>query len=104
MAADVRITTILALVRWAAGGGCALAPQPKPGDAPAISQEQADWWEANRQRATYVPGRGYYVPGVSGFFDDKGRKLSTDLLHGATASEDADQEGFLDRIAPKKAW
>ncbi|MBI3837118.1 MAG: tetratricopeptide repeat protein [Planctomycetia bacterium] len=104
MAAEARITTILVLCLLVAGGGCALVPKPKVVDAPAISQEQADWWEANRHQATYVPGRGYYVPGVSGFFDDKGRKLSTDLLHGATAAEDADQEGFLDRIAPKKAW
>ncbi len=103
MAAEVRNTAFLVLSLLAASG-CALMSKPKPLDAPAVSQEQADWWEANRHQATYVPGRGYYVPGVSGFFDDKGRKLSTDLLHGATASEDADQEGYLEKIAPKKAW
>jgi outer membrane protein assembly factor BamD (BamD/ComL family) len=104
MAAEVRITTFVALCLLATSG-CALWPKPKPVDAPvAITQEQADWWEANRSRATYVPGRGYYVPGISGFFDDKGRKLSTDLLHGATAADEANEEGYLERYAPKKAW
>ncbi len=70
--------------------------------APPPTQQEADWWEANRSRATYVPGRGYYVEGTNGFFDYDGRKLSTDLIHSGTAAEQENNEGFLDRIAPKK--
>ena len=61
-----------------------------------------DWWAANQHRKRYVPGRGYYIDGVNGFFDQDGRKLSNDVAMGGSQSDD-DQQGFLDRISPKLA-
>jgi hypothetical protein len=51
----------------------------KPGTfgPPALTQEQRDWWEANRHNAKHVPGRGFYVEGTNGFFDEEGRPLAS---------------------------
>ncbi len=103
MAAETRITLILALCLAAASGGCSLAPKNQLAQqtvAP-LTQEQADWWAANQHRKQYVQGKGYYVDGVSGFFDQDGRKLPTTLDSGLTASEE--DQGFLERMSPKKA-
>ncbi len=102
MAAESRITTILLFCVLAAADGCALS-KPATMEPLALTREQAEWWEANKDRKKYVPGRGYYVEGVSGFFDENGRKLKTDIASGSTA-EDADAESFLDKIAPKRAY
>ena len=56
--------------------GCAMFSSPKVTDYnPQPTAEQRAWWEANKQRAHHVPGRGFYVEGVSGFFDANGRPL-----------------------------
>ncbi len=66
-----------------------------------MTQEQADWWAANQHRKIYVAGRGYYVEGESGFFDQDGRKLPSDPSGlGPSADE---QPGFVERISPKIA-
>src|SRR6185295_16588565 len=46
--------------------------------APPVTPEQQQWWAENRPKARYVPGRGYYVEGTSGYFDESGRKLPSD--------------------------
>lgn len=99
MAAKSRTTIVLALCLAAAASGCALWPAPQPGKAP-LTQEQADWWAANQHRKRYVPGRGYYVEGTSGFFDHEGRKVP-DEMSLAGAEED---HSFLERLAPKQMY
>src|SRR5262245_9440145 len=95
------------LVLWcllAAASGCALVqPQAPPPTLPPLTREQAEWWDANKARKKYVPGRGYDIEGTQGFFDENGRKLPTELTEGP-ASENANQEGFLDKVSPKKMY
>ena len=103
MAALSRIVVIAILAAAAMGSGCAMTKQAPVQTLPPLTKEQADWWAANKHRKQYVPGRGYYIEGESGFFDDSGRKLPTEM---GTASkyEDASQDGFLDKVAPKKLY
>ena len=44
-------------------------PQPPP------TEEQLEFWEANRESAHYVPGKGYAIDGAPGFYDDQGRPI-----------------------------
>jgi outer membrane protein assembly factor BamD (BamD/ComL family) len=104
MAAVARVQRIvLSCCLAAAVSGCALNRQPPPQALAPLTKEQAEWWEANKSRKQYVPGRGYYVEGTSGFFDEHGRKLPTDMTSGP-ASEDANQDGFMQKIAPKNMY
>jgi hypothetical protein len=77
--------------------GCALVKsKPEVAKTP-LTQEQMDWWAANRSRAIYVKGKGYYVEGTSGFFDHEGHRVQNDL--GSLVEED--KRGPLARLAPK---
>jgi outer membrane protein assembly factor BamD (BamD/ComL family) len=74
-------------------GGCAMFQKPSVSSSnPQPTPEQRDWWEANRHKAKYVPERGYYVEGVSGYFDENGRPLpSVSGKSGIEEDEDADR-------------
>lgn len=61
-------------------------------DAPLTPEQQA-WWEANKSRARYMPGRGWYVEGTSGFFDEEGRPMSTKKAPDPRVIEDDAKEG-----------
>lgn len=80
--------------------GCSLTKpkQPKPTKQP-LTAEQAAWWSANQHRKQYVKGRGYYVEGESGYFDHQGRRIT-----GEYASTQVEEEGILDRLAPKRSY
>src|SRR5271156_4633581 len=75
----LRIVSLLLLALLVANaGGCAMF-QKKPAetdyiDAPLPPEQQA-FWEANRARARYIVNRGWYVDGVSGYFDEEGRPM-----------------------------
>jgi outer membrane protein assembly factor BamD (BamD/ComL family) len=98
MAAESRVTLILLLCLVATAAGCSLWSAPKPVQAP-LTKEQAEWWAANQDRKRFVPGRGYYVEGTSGFFDHEGRKVA-DNVGPASASDD---QSLLEKMAPKHA-
>ncbi len=98
MVAGARSLTILA-VCLSMAGGCALVDKPKV-DKPQLTAEQSQWWGANRSRATYVKGKGYYVEGTSGFFDHEGHRVTSDL--GRLVDEE--RHGMLESLTPKKVW
>jgi outer membrane protein assembly factor BamD (BamD/ComL family) len=102
MAANARISVIVALCLLTATSGCALWNKPQPPQRPPLTQEQAAWWEANKHRKRYVPGRGYQIEGVPGFFDEVGRKIP-DTAYEGLVSHDQDTSGMFDSLAPKKA-
>jgi outer membrane protein assembly factor BamD (BamD/ComL family) len=77
-------------------GGCAMFNTGPEVEYPPLTSEQAEWWQANRQRARYVKGKGYYVEGTSGFFDHEGHRISSDLGVGA----DTDKRGLIARLIP----
>ena len=79
-------------------------PQTASGD---LSAEQRDWWAANRDRARYVPGKGYYVEGTSGYFDESGRQVTSSLSSGGFADEEDETEDFWSQFngdRMKKRW
>lgn len=91
----------MVLLAFASAAGCSTLTQPK---APkptkqALTAEQAAWWAANQHRKQYVKGRGYYVEGESGFFDHEGRRIT-----GESPTALVEEEGILDRLAPKKTF
>jgi outer membrane protein assembly factor BamD (BamD/ComL family) len=77
--------------------GVSLAESPRPAcaqwpwsgwtgeEAPVGS---AAWWKKNKKRAVFVPGTGYYVPGIEGHFDQDGRPIQ-----GPVAAERVVQAG-----------
>lgn len=89
-------TLFVALCLLLAGGCAILNPGPEV-EYPPLTPEQAEWWQANRQRARYVKGKGYYVEGTSGFFDHEGHRITSDLGIGA----EEDKRGLIARLAPK---
>lgn len=96
MAGRAIIVRIVCLAISLLAAGCAIAPKQTANRAP-LTAEQIAWWEANKHRRVYVPNKGWYVEGTSGFFDDNGRKLSGDEL---TPQE---EPNVLENLAPKKA-
>ncbi len=38
-----------------------------------------DWWKRHKKTAEFVPGEGYRVEGVNGYFDDQGRPIQTSV-------------------------
>ena len=56
-----------------------------------------------KHRKRYVPGRGYYVEGISGFFDESGRKIHRRLDTRACRRRRRTRAGFSSKMAPKKA-
>jgi len=84
--------------------GCTLTPKPQPVGPPPPTPEQRAWWEANRSRAHYVHGNGYYVEGTSGFFDDQGRPLPPGSGPGSLAEAEGEDGGFLKAISPSNNW
>jgi outer membrane protein assembly factor BamD (BamD/ComL family) len=91
------LIAVLCLLAFATG--CAVTKPKSSYQLPPLTQEQADWWQANKHRKRYVPGRGYQVEGVSGFFDHNGRKLPDELVNGGDRV--AEDQGLLERLAPK---
>jgi outer membrane protein assembly factor BamD (BamD/ComL family) len=102
MSVETRILLILA-IGLATASGCSMAPKSPPPQQAAVgpTSEEAEWWAANQHRKLYVPGKGYYVEGTSGFFDQNGRKLPTgsDPITG-TADE---PPSLTEKLSPKKA-
>jgi len=56
---------------WFAGGGSA-------------EVGTAEWWKKNRRSAVFVPGKGYEVAGVDGYFDGLGRPIDSAAPLAAT--------------------
>jgi outer membrane protein assembly factor BamD (BamD/ComL family) len=74
----VRIALLLVGAAWPAGCTSLRKPAVPVAEelAPATAEQQA-WFDANRDRARYVPNQGYAVEGAGGFYDDQGRPLKS---------------------------
>lgn len=90
--------TIVSSLLLAGAVGCAWAPKSAPPPQAALTQEEAEWWAANQHKKQFIKGKGYYVPGVNGFFDYDGHKIASDLGPGGAAEE----RGIFDRLSPKE--
>lgn len=97
MVAEARKLILLA-VGLLMACGCAMIDNKPEIQKPQLTPQQSEWWQANRHRATYVRGKGYYIEGTSGFFDHEGHRITDNL--GNLAQED-EKKGLLGRLAPK---
>ncbi len=96
---------ILLLCLGGTVAGCAsLRNKPQgPPPQPAATPEQQAWFDANRDQAHYVPGRGYQVPGAEGYYDDQGRPINPALYAQARpVKESDDPESSWYHMAPKQ--
>lgn len=97
------IVLLIAALLSAAAGCTSFADRGNKvsaGPAPP-TPEQQQWWAANRDKARYMPGRGFYVEGTSGYFDDQGRRLPSDPTSSTgLVVEDEDTE-LKEKIKPK---
>jgi outer membrane protein assembly factor BamD (BamD/ComL family) len=102
MVAKSRNLIVWMLCLLSAGGCSVFQSQPEVPERPPLTQEQAAWWEANEHRKRYVPGRGYQIAGVPGYFDDQGRPIPASSYESLKGSEAAQgSTGLLGRAAPK---
>ena len=65
-----------------------------------------EWWSANESKAEFVPGKGYQVAGVEGFFDKKGRPIDApiDEVVGPLSYERDESKGLLPGLDPKVSY
>lgn len=96
---------VMVLQAALACSGCALFQKPGALGPPALTQEQRDWWEANRQKARHVPGRGFYVEGTNGYFDEEGRPLaSVSGKDGVVDEYDSDEDRLISEKKIKRGF
>lgn len=72
-------------------------------------QKQREWWKANSDRKKFVPGKGFQIDGVEGFFDEQGRPIDGAVQQASFSTVtdlDKDPEkkqSALDQLDPKNA-
>lgn len=64
-----------------------------PAASSSATPGTAEWWKKHKRQAELVPGEGYRVAGVPGYFDELGRPMSAPM---------AEEALVIDRLAPKK--
>jgi outer membrane protein assembly factor BamD (BamD/ComL family) len=69
----------LLIAAWLAIGSWHAARADWPGESlfvtpPAVGTP--DWWKKHTEDKVFVPGQGYTVPGVDGYFDGNGRPMN----------------------------
>lgn len=95
--------------------GCSAVPAgtsswlPSWGDgftSTAAAPGTKDWWRKNKNKAELVPGQGWRVEGVPGFFDDNGRPMEAPLSEEALVLSEDDKvsKGLLPGLDPKRNY
>lgn len=103
------ITASLVVTFALATAGCAsLSAQmpslPSWGMAGTAAQPGTpEWWKKNKKKAELVPGEGYRVAGVPGFFDEYGRPMDAPMAEESLviSEEDKPAVGLLPGLDPK---
>lgn len=64
-----------------------------------------EWWRTHKKQAEFVPGKGYRIPGVDGFFDGNGIPIGASIDEQSVLMGLQDEEGggLLPGLDPKKA-
>lgn len=64
-----------------------------------------EWWRKNKSKAVFVPGKGYEVPGVEGYFDGSGVAITAAIDEQTIQLNRTleDDSGLLPGLDPRKA-
>jgi outer membrane protein assembly factor BamD (BamD/ComL family) len=84
------LVAILAAV--AAASGCASLKLPSPAPSASAQPGTPAWWKKHKKTAEMVPGKGYRVDGVDGFYDANGVPINSRV---AKVVDKKDQAGGL---------
>jgi outer membrane protein assembly factor BamD (BamD/ComL family) len=90
-----------------------LAPSPRTARAdwplsswfakPAVGTPE--WWKKNKNKSEFVPGKGYAVQGVEGFFDQDGRPIQNPVaVERIDLNDEAPPAGLLPGLDPKQVY
>ncbi len=63
------------------------------GEAEPVGSE--DWWKKNKSKAEFVPGEGYRVTGVDGFFDQQGRPIKAQVAKVVLNEKEEESKSLL---------
>jgi outer membrane protein assembly factor BamD (BamD/ComL family) len=68
--------TVLLIALWQLTGVAGLSAAAEPAAVGAAAIERGpEWWKANKRHAVFVPGKGYSIEGVPGFYDENGMPI-----------------------------
>ncbi|OHB80788.1 MAG: hypothetical protein A2W31_09010 [Planctomycetes bacterium RBG_16_64_10] len=70
-----------------AGLAAAATPTAALPAASAAADRDPQWWRSNRHRARFVPGKGYAIEGVAGFFDENGIPVGENARPGSPRAQ-----------------
>ncbi|NOY30461.1 MAG: tetratricopeptide repeat protein [Planctomycetes bacterium] len=86
---SLRLFTVLTAAGLLVASGCTstnmnLATNPANWKWPSLAGEPTppgspDWWKKHKKNAEFVPGKGYRVADVEGFFDQEGRPINAPI-------------------------
>ncbi|HEX5471028.1 MAG TPA: outer membrane protein assembly factor BamD [Lacipirellulaceae bacterium] len=86
---------------------CAATPGVAHAIWPFTSEEApvgtAQWWKKHKSEAVFVPGQGYQVQGVDGYFDGDGRPIHGPVAREriVEANEGKDDNGLIPALDPR---
>ena len=74
------LPALIVVVLFAASGCAAVNLNPTTWENPLFVGSNAPvgtpkWWKQNKGKAEFVPGEGFRVAGVEGYFDQQGRPI-----------------------------
>jgi outer membrane protein assembly factor BamD (BamD/ComL family) len=112
MSTRFRLSIFTLLLLWVAGGCAMWGTKKKQAALPPPTDEQLAFWEVNRDRAHYVPGKGYAIDGAPGYYDDQGRRVPDEQIADVARTDanfDVEAESFSERSKRvtnnwKKLW
>lgn len=97
---------------WLATSGCTSLPTSMPRmptwslAGAAAEPGTRDWWKSNKKRAELVPGKGYRVEGVAGYFDNAGRPMDAPMSEESlvVTEDDKPTQGLLPGLDPRRQY
>jgi len=64
-----------------------------------------EWWKKNKNKSVFMPGKGYSVEGVEGYFDQDGRPIQKPVaVERINLSDEPPPGGILPGLDPKQVY
>ena len=91
------LATLTAIALLGASGCATINMNPTKWEWPSLAGKpdppgSAEWWKKHKKKAEFVPGSGYRVAGVDGYFDELGRPINARV---AKTIEETKSKGLL---------